>query len=108
MWSVSPQPRGLGRGAAARRRGTASPAEARAHLAQPALGPRLVECTGPAGRVEGRSAHRISGGPDDLKFHSSVTLSAAAEPEALALRGAPAEHFGGASDALTAEMLRPP
>ena len=77
MWFVFPQLRGLGRSATARHYGIGSLAEARAYLAHPALGSRLVECTGLVNRIEGRSAHQIFGGLDDLKFHSSMTLFAA-------------------------------
>ena len=106
MWFVFPQLRGLGRSATALRYGIGSLAEARAYLAHPVLGPRLVECTELVNRVEGRSAHQIFGSPDDLKFHSSMTLFAAAEPEAPVFREALDKHFGGARDALTVEELR--
>ena len=107
MWFVFPQLRGLGRSATALRYGIDSLAEAKAYLAHPVLGPRLVECTGLVNRAEGRSVHQIFS-PDDLKFHSSMTLFAAAEPEALAFREALGKHFGGALDALTVEKLRHP
>ena len=111
MWFVFPQLRGLGRSATAQRYCIGcigSLGEARAYLAHPVLGPRLVECTGLVNRVEGRSVHEIFGGPDDLKFHSSMTLFASADPEALAFREALTRHFGGALDALTVEKLRRP
>ncbi len=106
MWFVFPQLSGLGHSAMAMRYGIGSLDEARAYLAHPVLGPRLVECTGLVNKVEGRSVHQIFGSPDDLKFHSSMTLFAAADPEALAFRGALGKHFGGALDALTVEMLQ--
>jgi uncharacterized protein (DUF1810 family) len=56
--------------------------------------------------VEGRSVHDIFGSPDDLKFHSSMTLFHAAAPGAPAFRGALAKYFGGAPDAETLERLR--
>ena len=99
-------PKGLGCSATAQRYGIVSLAEARAYLAQPVLGPRLVECTELVNRVEGRSVHEIFGGPDDLKFHSSMALFALADPEAPAFREALAKHFGGAMDGLTVEKLR--
>jgi uncharacterized protein (DUF1810 family) len=108
MWFVFPQIAGLGRSATAQAYAIADLAEARAYLAHPVLGPRLVECTGLVNNVEGRSVHQIFGSPDDLKFHSSMTLFAAAEPEALAFREALGKHFGGAVDALTVEKLRHP
>ena len=108
MWFVFPQLRDLGRSATALRYGLGSLAEAKAYLAHPVLGPRLAECTGLVNKVEGRSVHQIFGSPDDLKFHSSMTLFAAAEPEALAFREALGKHFGSALDALTVEKLRHP
>jgi uncharacterized protein (DUF1810 family) len=108
MWFVFPQLRGLGRSATAQRYGIGSLDEARAYLAHPVLGPRLVECTGLVNRVEGRSAYEIFGSPDDLKFRSSMTLFASADPEALAFRMALGKHFGGALEALTVEKLGHP
>ena len=49
MWFVFPQLRGLGRSAAARHYGIGSLAEARAYLAHPVLGRRLVGLTLEAG-----------------------------------------------------------
>ena len=48
--------------------------EARAYLAHPVLGPRLILCTETVLAVEGRSLQAIFGSPDDLKFCSSMTL----------------------------------
>ena len=108
MWFVFPQLRGLGRSATAQHYAISSLDEARAYLARPMLGPRLVECTGLVNKVEGRSVHQIFGSPDDLKFHSSMTLFASADPEAPVFREALAKHFGSALDALTVEKLRHP
>ncbi len=108
MWFVFPQIAGLGRSATAQAYAIADLAEARAYLTHPVLGPRLVECTGLVNKVEGRSVHQIFGSPDDLKFHSSMTLFAAADPEAPVFREALGKHFGGALDALTVEKLRHP
>src|ERR1035438_8252862 len=53
MWFVFPQITGLGRSSVSRRYAICSLAEARAYLAHPVLGPRLVECAaivaGPGG-----------------------------------------------------------
>ncbi len=72
------------------------------------LGPRLVECTELVNRVEGRSVHQIFGSPDDLKFHSSMTLFAAADGDPPAFREALDKYFAGALDAPTVELLRRP
>ena len=54
--------------------------EAEAYLGHTVLGPRLVECAETALRVHGRSATEIFGQPDNLKFHSSMTLFADVAP----------------------------
>ena len=108
MWFVFPQLRGLGRSDTARHYGIGSLAEAQAYLAHPVLGPRLVDCAGLVNKVEGRSVHGIFGGPDDLKFRSSMTLFALAQPGASAFRDALDKHFNGEPDPLTVEMLSRP
>lgn len=98
MWFIFPQIRGLGRSPMAERFAIGSLEEARAYLAHGVLGARLRECTGLVNAVEGRTASEIFGYPDDLKFHSSMTLFArAAEGEAV-FREALAKYFGGEMD----------
>jgi uncharacterized protein (DUF1810 family) len=100
MWFVFPQIAGLGSSAMAARYGIASLDEARAYLAHPVLGARLRDCTRLVLDVEGRSVHQIFGAPDDMKFHSSMTLfDAAAASEVFG--AALAKYFGGARDAGT-------
>jgi uncharacterized protein (DUF1810 family) len=105
MWFVFPQIAGLGHSAMAQRYAIASLAEARAYLRHPVLGPRLTQCTGLVNRVQGRSIHQILGSPDDLKFHSSMTLFAMAEPGEAAFRQALEKYFDGVPDARTVEAL---
>src|SRR5215207_3222337 len=81
MWFVFPQLRGLGRSPTAEFYGLGSLDEARAYLAHPLLGPRLILCTETVLTVEGQSLHGIFGLPDDLKFGSSMTLFALAAGE---------------------------
>ena len=61
MWFVFPQLAGLGRSDTARHYALASLDEARAYLAHPRLGPRLVECTSLVNAVKDRSVHQIFG-----------------------------------------------
>jgi uncharacterized protein (DUF1810 family) len=105
MWFVFPQLAGLGRSGTARYYALASLDEARAYLAHPLLGPRLIECTSLVNAVEGRSANRIFGSPDDLKFHSSMTLFALAQPDEYAFSDALRKYFDGTPDRLTTEQL---
>ena len=105
MWFVFPQLSALGRSERAIRYGLADLAAARAYLAHPVLGPRLLECTSLVLAVEGRSAHDIFGTPDDLKFRSSMTLFARAAPDQPLFRAALDRFYAGAEDPLTVELL---
>jgi uncharacterized protein (DUF1810 family) len=80
MWFVFPQLRGLGRSSTAQFFGISSLAEARAYLAHPVLGPRLVVCAEAILGIPSGSLHGIFGSPDDLKFQSCMTLFEAAAP----------------------------
>lgn len=106
MWFVFPQLRGLGRSAMANLYGIGSLDEARAYLAHPVLGSRLVLCTRAVLAVRDRSLDAIFGSPDNMKYCSSMTLFAQAaeakeNPFALAL-----EHYcGGKRDETTLARL---
>ena len=107
MWFVFPQLEGLGASAMAQRYAIHSLAEAAAYLEHPLLGARLKECVGLVNKVEGRSAHEIFGSPDDLKFHSSMTLFAAAAPQEPLFGEALDKYFAGRRDPLTVNSLSP-
>jgi uncharacterized protein (DUF1810 family) len=108
MWFVFPQIAGLGHSARSRRYAMASLAEAQEFLRHPVLGPRLVDCTRLVNQVQGRSIHEIFGSPDDMKFHSSMTLFATASPGASPFQEALDRYFGGAADPLTSARLAAP
>jgi uncharacterized protein (DUF1810 family) len=76
MWFVFPQMKGLGSSPMSQRFGIGSLEEARAYLAHPVLGPRLMEVTRLMLVARGGSLHDILGTPDDMKFRSSMTLFA--------------------------------
>jgi uncharacterized protein (DUF1810 family) len=120
MWFVFPQIRGLGSSEMAVRFAISGLEEARAYLAHAVLGPRLRECAGIVVGVQGRTVEEIFGYPDDLKFHSSMTLfdrAAALFDRAAALSGEvkkPSEcvfhealkkYFGGKTDRSTLELI---
>ncbi len=105
MWFVFPQLRGLGRSATARHYGIASRDEALAYWQHPLLGPRLAECTRRVLAVQGRSLHEIFGSPDDLKFHSCMTLFARVVPDDPLFREALARCWGGREDPATVALL---
>lgn len=74
MWFLFPQIHGLGSSEMAVRYAISSIEEALAYLEHPLLGQRLRESTGIVVALEGRTVEQIFGYPDNLKFHSSVTL----------------------------------
>ncbi len=94
MWYIFPQLRGLGHSAMAHHYGIPSKDEAKAYLAHPCLGPRLVECTQLVLDANKRSASEIFPYPDDLKFRSSMTLFAQVAPEPNVFAAALAKYFG--------------
>ena len=106
IWFVFPQIAGLGRSPTSQRYAIRSLAEARAYLAHPLLGSRLIECTAAVNALAGRTAHQIFGSPDDLKFRSSLTLFHAAAPDEPVFHAALAKYFAGEADARTLELLR--
>ena len=101
MWYVFPQFAGLGSSETARRYAIQSVAEARAYLAHPVLGPRLIECAEAVLAVEGKTAHAIFGSPDDVKLRSCATLFARVAPAGSAFHRVIGAYFGGAFDAAT-------
>jgi uncharacterized protein (DUF1810 family) len=105
MWFVFPQIAGLGRTATAQRYAVADLAEARAYLAHPVLGPRLVECAEALLKVPGRSATQILGTPDDLKLRSSMTLFARAADDPAVFRAVLDRYYGGEDDPATLQRL---
>jgi uncharacterized protein (DUF1810 family) len=78
MWFVFPQIAGLGRSSMAQAYAIADLDEARAYLAHPVLGPRLVECAEIVASHQGLTAEQIFGGIDAMKLRSSMTLFARA------------------------------
>jgi uncharacterized protein (DUF1810 family) len=105
MWFVFPQIAGLGSSPAARRYAISSLAEARAYLADPVLGPRLIECASALLDVEGRTAEEILGYPDDLKLRSSMTLFARAAPEIEVFQQVLDRYYDGRPDPQTLNKL---
>ena len=105
MWFIFPQISGLGHSATAQAFAVSSLAEAVAYLAHPTLGPRLRECAALVAGIEGRSIDEIFGHPDDLKFHSSMTLFARAAPGERIFATCLDKYFEGHADPQTLERL---
>jgi uncharacterized protein (DUF1810 family) len=105
MWFVFPQIAGLGYSLTSRRYAITSLAEARAYLAHPVLGPRLVECATILTGVQGRTAEQIFGELDAQKLHSSVTLFMRAAPGEPVFRQVLDQYFGGVPDSATEQRI---
>ena len=80
-------------------------AEARAYLAHPLLGPRLLECCRALLAVTGKSASEIMGYPDDMKLRSSMMLFSLATTTQPEFNAVLKKFFTGEPDALTLELL---
>ena len=104
MWFIFPQLKGLGRSAMSNLYGISSLEEAQAYLANPVLG--LLRCTLFVLAVSAKPIDKIFGDPDDLKFHSSMTLFAEASTEDEPFRKALEKYFDGKPDSHTIKRLR--
>lgn len=105
MWFIFPQLDGLGRSETAQFYSIKSTKEAVAYLNHAVLGERLLECTEAMLALKGKSAREVLGYPDDLKFHSSMTLFVAVPFGMPAFQRAIDRFFDGKYDLRTLELL---
>jgi uncharacterized protein (DUF1810 family) len=105
MWYVFPQLTGLGHSATARVYGIDSLDEARAFLAHPVLGPRLLTIARAVVDSPVPSASALFGTPDDLKLRSCATLFARASPSEPVFAQILAKYFDGRPDPRTLALL---
>ncbi len=105
MWFIFPQIRGLGSSETAQYFAIASAQEAADYAAHPVLGLRLRECTGLVLQAENKSVEQIFGYPDNLKFHSSMTLFARTAEENQVFLDALKKYFSGKLDPQTLARL---
>jgi uncharacterized protein (DUF1810 family) len=107
MWFVFPQIAGLGMSSTSVFYAISSLEEARAYLAHPTLGPRLLDCARLVLAAEGRTAAQIFGGIDAMKFRSSMTLFARADPGRSVFADCLDAFFAGEPDPATLAKLDP-
>ena len=105
MWFIFPQIAGLGYSTASRTYAISSLQEARAYLAHPVLGARLVECADILTGLPGRTAEQIFGEVDALKLRSSVTLFMRAAPDEPVFRQVLDQYFDGVPDSVTEQRI---
>ncbi len=104
IWYVFPQVSGLGFSATSREYAISGLDEARAYLAHPVLGPRLLEITRAVAAAPGPTAYDVMG-PDDVKLRSSMTLFAAAAPGEPLFRCVLDRFFDGVPDPATTSRI---
>jgi uncharacterized protein (DUF1810 family) len=98
VWFVFPQRAGLGQSEMSRRYAIGSPAEARAYVEHPVLGPRLIESAEALLTHPDSSAREILGGIDAVKLRSSMTLFARAAPGQPVFRRVLERFYAGEAD----------
>jgi uncharacterized protein (DUF1810 family) len=105
MWFIFPQFAGLGGSEMSRRFAIRSREEALAYLEHPLLGARLRTCTQEVLNIRERSVAGIFGHPDDLKFHSSMTLFAQVAAADSLFQQALNQYFHGILDDWTLSLM---
>jgi uncharacterized protein (DUF1810 family) len=105
MWFIFPQIEGLGHSAMAQRYAIRSADEAAAYLAHRVLGPRLRACAAAVASHHDRGVDEIFGHPDNLKFHSSMTLFADVAPDEAIFQTCLDQFFDGRADPATLDRL---
>ncbi|MCU1393186.1 MAG: hypothetical protein JWM34_1614 [Ilumatobacteraceae bacterium] len=105
MWFVFPQIAGLGTSAMSRRYAIAGLDEASAYLDHTLLRARLEECTTLVVAAGAAPLEQVLGRPDDLKFHSSMSLFAQVARHPAIIDVALQHFFGGAVDPATLSRL---
>jgi uncharacterized protein (DUF1810 family) len=107
MWFIFPQLKGLGASPTAQFYGISGLTEATAYLRHPVLGPRLERAVLTVAGSATPSLNALFGSPDDLKFRSSMTLFAIADPEG-PFQEALSHWCGGEPHHRTVELLGQP
>jgi uncharacterized protein (DUF1810 family) len=105
IWFIFPQLAGLGHSPTSQYYGIKSLDEAAAYLRHPILGGRLHECLKALQLLEETSADRVFGELDAMKFRSSLTLFAEADPADPIVDAALDRWFGGRKDEKTLQLL---
>jgi len=109
IWFIFPQIAGLGRSDVSRFYSIASLDEARAYLAHPVLGVRLIECTTIVAGLQETTATEVFGDLDAMKVRSSMTLFHRVAPDepAFVRRWVEAVRAHGGSLAGAGLLVRP-
>lgn len=105
MWYIFPQLDGLAFSSTSKHYAIKSLEEARAYLAHPVLGPRLLACAEAVVHIDGRSTAEIFGSPDDMKLKSCATLFACVSPAGSVFHQLLGKYYQGDVDDKTLQLL---
>jgi len=101
IWFIFPQIAGLGRSSTAQHFAISGVPEARAYLAHPILGSRLVECARILTELPGTDAIKVLGSVDAQKLRSSMTLFAQTTSAERVFQDVLNQYFAGEDDDAT-------
>ena len=105
IWFVFPQVEGLGMSPTSQLFGVRGLAEARAYVAHPVLGPRLVAAARAVADLSGDDPVAVLGSIDAVKLRSSMTLFAHAADDPAVFRAVLDRYYGGEDDPATLQRL---
>ena len=105
MWFVLPQLEGLGRTTTAQHYAVSGIDEAKAYLAHPVLGPRLVATARALLEIDADDPAALLGQTDAMKLRSSMTLFTVADPGQTEFAAVLARYFDGRPDEVTESRL---
>lgn len=105
MWYIFPQISGLGHSSTARYYAIKDLGEARAYMADPVLGPRLIEISSELLKLKTNSASGVFGPIDDLKLRSCMTLFKEASPECDVFSKVLDKFYRGSADSMTLSII---
>ena len=106
MWFIFPQVAGLGQSPISIQYAIADREEARAYLDHPVLGQRLRQCAQAVLDLQDRTIPQVFTFPDDLKFHSSMTLFEEVDEPGGVFRKILDKYFNGSLDLATIKHLK--
>jgi len=105
MWYIFPQIAGLGYSEMSKRYAIKDLPEAKAYLADPVLGRRLIEISQVLLALPGNNATRVMGSPDDMKLQSSMTLFALVPGANPVFEAVLKKYFNGEKDKATLQLV---
>jgi uncharacterized protein (DUF1810 family) len=105
MWYIFPQVQGLGFSSTSKHYAIKDIDEARAYLAHPVLGKRLIEISSELLKLPANDANSIFGSPDDMKLRSSMTLFAEVPGADGVFQKVLDKFFNNEKDTLTLQQL---